>query len=62
MAAPDTGDMEATDMAQQRCPRCDCPIRGEGFERRGVRYCCEGCATRFECECLGCAAVQGDGG
>lgn len=37
----------------RRCRRCDCVVRGQGYEKNGVVYCCEACAERFECEC-GC--------
>ncbi len=43
-------------MAVQVCPECGCSVR-EGFEKEGVVYCCEPCATGGECEC-GCCQEQ----
>lgn len=40
-------------MAENVCPECGCGITDEAFERDGVYYCCEPCATGCECEC-GC--------
>ena len=47
-------------LAHQTCRRCGCPVRGKGYEKNDVTYCCESCAERFECEC-GCIDM-GDGG
>ncbi len=33
-------------MAEQLCPVCGCTITpGEAYEKEGVMYCCEPCAT-----------------
>jgi hypothetical protein len=40
-------------MAEQICPECGCEIAEEGFEKEGIVYCCEPCATSCECVC-GC--------
>ena len=44
-------------MAEQICPVCGCAISGEGYEKDGVVYCCEPCATGGACEC-GCCRPQ----
>ncbi|MFH0768228.1 MAG: hypothetical protein V1932_01515 [Chloroflexota bacterium] len=45
-------------MAEQICPVCGCTINpDEGYEKEGITYCCEPCATgEGQCEC-GCCAV-----
>ena len=40
-------------MAEQVCPECGCEIMDEAFEKEGVLYCCEPCATGCNCLC-GC--------
>ena len=52
---------EVSTMAEQPCPRCQCVIRGEGYEKKGRRYCCERCAEYYECECIGCGAMAQGG-
>jgi len=32
-------------MKEQLCPVCGCTIVGKGYEKEGVKYCCEPCAT-----------------
>ena len=57
---PETRRGEVIALAHQTCRRCGCPVRGKGYEKNDVTYCCESCAERFECEC-GCIDM-GDGG
>jgi len=46
-------------MTEQLCPVCGCVIDEEGYEKEGVKYCCESCATDSEpCDCGCCHAVQ----
>ncbi|MCE5265154.1 MAG: hypothetical protein LLG97_16680 [Deltaproteobacteria bacterium] len=40
-------------MGEKICPECGCEIAEESFEKDGVLYCCEACATGCECTC-GC--------
>jgi hypothetical protein len=44
-------------MAEQICPGCGC-IFVEGYEKDGVRYCCQPCAEREQCECGCCEIVE----
>lgn len=38
-------------MANILCPWCGCPIAVDrGIRRRGVVYCCQGCALGTRCE------------
>jgi hypothetical protein len=48
-----------TEMKQTICPACGCQIVDSGYERNGVRYCCEACATgsTTNCKC-GCCHPQ----
>ena len=45
-------------MAEQICPVCGCTIAEEAYEKAGVTYCCEPCATGGECECGCCEIVE----
>jgi hypothetical protein len=45
-------------MAEQICPACGCSIVTEGYEKDGVKYCCEPCATSGQCECGCCEIVE----
>jgi hypothetical protein len=45
---------------QQRCRRCGCVVGQQAYEKNGVRYCCQSCAERFECEC-GCISEYDSG-
>lgn len=45
-------------MGKQVCPECGCSILAEGYEKDGVLYCCEPCATGGECECGCCGIVE----
>lgn len=47
-------------MAEQLCPVCGCTITpGEAYEKEGVMYCCEPCATgEGQCECGCCTMVE----
>lgn len=44
-------------MAQQTCDRCGLPRdqwkgnNGEGVQKNGQTYCCEGCANNTGCTC-----------
>ena len=44
-------------MAEERCPKCGMGKDmwkgggGQGVEREGTTYCCEGCATGSGCTC-----------
>jgi hypothetical protein len=40
-------------MAEQRCPVCGCAVDENSYEKDGVLYCCETCATEGWCPC-GC--------
>ena len=42
---------------QQLCPVCGCAIADDAYEKEGVTYCCEPCATGGTCEC-GCCEVE----
>jgi hypothetical protein len=46
-------------MVEQLCPVCGCTIVKEGYEKEGVKYCCEPCATGGgSCECGCCHPVE----
>ena len=46
-------------MVEQLCPVCGCTIVGEGYEKEGVKYCCEPCAADgTPCECGCCHPVE----
>ena len=46
-------------MTEQLCPVCGCTIVGAGYEKEGVKYCCEPCATSGgPCECGCCHPVE----
>ena len=46
-------------MTEQLCPVCGCTIVGEGYEKDGVKYCCEPCATDGgPCDCGCCHPVE----
>ncbi len=48
-------------MTDQLCPVCGCSIVGEGYEKDGVRYCCEPCADGGgSCDCGCCHPVEGE--
>jgi hypothetical protein len=48
-------------MVEQLCPVCGCTIVGKGYEKEGVKYCCEPCATGGgSCECGCCHPVEED--
>ena len=47
-------------VGQERCRRCGCVIGQQAYEKNGVRYCCQSCADRFECEC-GCISEYDSG-
>ncbi len=36
---------------EEVCPRCGAPLGEHTYEKEGVRYCCEPCATGGTCEC-----------
>ena len=40
-------------MAEQLCPVCGCTVVGAGYEKEGVTYCCQPCASgsSSQCEC-----------
>ncbi len=43
----------------QICPTCGCTIAGGGYEKDGVKYCCEPCANNTgSCECGCCHPVE----
>jgi len=44
---------EVPKMEEETCPECGCMIEENAFEKEGITYCCEACATGCECEC-GC--------
>ena len=46
-------------MTEQLCPVCGCTIVGAGYEKEGVKYCCEPCATTSgACDCGCCHPVE----
>ena len=46
-------------MTEQLCPVCGCTIVGGGYEKEGVKYCCEPCSTSSgSCECGYCHPVE----
>ena len=47
-------------MANQTCPVCGCTIgAGESYEKGGIVYCCEPCATgEGQCGCGSCTIVD----
>ena len=46
-------------MTKQLCPVCGCAIVGAGYEKEGVKYCCEPCATGSgTCQCGCCHPVE----
>jgi hypothetical protein len=48
--------------SEQLCPVCGCTVVEEGYEKKGVVYCCEPCATGTACECGCCAVEEGEAG
>ncbi len=44
-------------MSIQVCPECGCHIGAGSYEKEGVVYCCQPCATGEECEC-GCCQEE----
>ncbi len=40
------------------CPACGCRVVNGGFEKDGVRYCCEACASSSACQCGCCHPEQ----
>lgn len=45
-------------MTEQLCPVCSCVVIGTGYEKEGVTYCCEPCASGGRCVCGCCAAAE----
>ncbi|MCJ7426618.1 MAG: hypothetical protein MUO17_05780 [Dehalococcoidales bacterium] len=45
-------------MAEQLCPVCGCTVDENSYEKDGVLYCCESCASGGPCECGCCAVVE----
>ena len=45
-------------MAEQICPVCGCAIGVDAYEKEGINYCCEPCATGAACECGCCTIVE----
>jgi hypothetical protein len=46
-------------MTEQLCPVCGCVIVGKGYKKKGIKYCCEPCATGSgPCECGCCHPVK----
>ena len=45
-------------MAEQICPVCGCSVVNLGWEKEGVVYCCEPCASGAQCECDCCALLD----
>ena len=47
-------------MAEQLCPVCGCTVvPDEAYEKEGVVYCCEPCATgQGQCECDCCTIIE----
>ena len=44
-------------MAEQLCPVCGCAVLGAGYEKEGLTYCCQPCASgNSQCDC-GCCAI-----
>jgi len=45
---------------KQICPACGCTVVGGGYEKEGVKYCCEPCASggSSACECGCCHIVE----
>jgi len=50
-----------SEIKQVLCPACGCQIVDDGYEKKGVHYCCEACAAggTSACEC-GCCHSQSD--
>ena len=44
-------------MVEQICPACGCAIGDNAYEKEGVVYCCEPCASGGQCEC-GCCSIK----
>jgi hypothetical protein len=45
-------------MTEQLCPACGCHIAGDAYEKDGVLYCWQPCATSSQCECGCCEAAE----
>jgi len=43
---------------KQICPVCGCAIGSNAYEKEGVTYCCEPCATNGVCECGCCTETK----
>jgi len=43
---------------KQICPICGCAIGSSAYEKEGVTYCCEPCATKNVCECGCCTETK----
>ncbi len=47
-------------MAEQLCPTCGCRIGVDAYEKDGILYCCQPCATSGQCECGCCEVVESE--
>ncbi len=45
-------------VVEQLCPVCGCAIGDGVYEKDGVKYCCEPCASGSQCECGCCTVVE----
>ncbi len=45
-------------MPEQLCPVCGCTIGDKVYEKEGIIYCCESCATGGQCGCGCCTIVE----
>ncbi len=43
---------------KQICPVCGCVVGSDAYNKDGVTYCCEPCATQNECECGCCKEAK----
>lgn len=49
---------EVIEMTEELCPVCGCSIGNNAYEKDGVSYCCEPCASGSPCECGCCKVVE----
>jgi len=46
-------------MVEQICPVCGCSVADEAYEKEGLKFCCEPCATTAgQCDCGCCTIVE----
>jgi hypothetical protein len=50
--------MEEEKKTEQLCPVCGCHIGVNAYNKEGVLYCCQACATGGQCKCGCCEETE----